>query len=109
MVYLSAALACGYPQGARAGFEALQGYSDIRMIGNYRGCLSWSRVTGSWIPEEGTDPAAGRKTIGERAIEPEIKIEVIVRDENLESVMKEIIKVHPYEEPLINVIRLETP
>ena len=80
---------------------------DAGHIGNYRGCMSYSRVTGSWIPDEGSNPATGSKTVGERAIEPEIKIEVIVRDEHLKSVMKVIKKVHPYEEPVINVIRLE--
>ena len=80
--------------------------ADAGHLGNYRGCLSWSRVTGSWIPEEGAHPAVGEIIAGERVMEPEIKIETVIPDDSLTDVMKEIKRVHPYEEPLINVLQL---
>ncbi len=44
---------------------------------------------------------------GEWSKEPEIKIEVNVEDSWVEKTVVAVRKVHPYEEPLINIIRLE--
>ena len=38
--------------------------------------------------------------------EPELKVEVTVKKENIEKTVKKIKSVHPYEEPVINVIPL---
>ena len=77
---------------------------DAGHIGNYDSCLSYSRVTGTWRPLSGTHPYMGRE--GEVSEEAEIKIEVTVKAENLAVTMAAIKRVHPYEEPLINVIAL---
>ena len=77
---------------------------DAGHIGNYDSCLSYSRVTGTWRPLAGTNPYLGVQ--GEVSEEPEIKVEVTIRAENLQRTMQAIKEVHPYEEPVINVIPL---
>ena len=73
-------------------------------IGRYDSCLSYSRVTGTWRPLEGTDPYIGR--LNEISEEPELKVEVTVQAERLDRTLEAIGKVHPYEEAVINVIPL---
>ena len=75
---------------------------DAGHIGNYDSCLSYSKVTGTWRPLEGTHPFIGEA--GEISEEPEIKVEVTVRAERLRETVDKIKTVHPYEEPVINVI-----
>lgn len=77
---------------------------DAGHIGNYDCCLSYSRVTGCWRPLEGTAPYLGR--IGEISSEPELKVEVTCRTSAVEETLTAIKAVHPYEEPVINVIPL---
>lgn len=73
-------------------------------IGNYDCCLSYSRVTGTWRPLEGTSPFIGAE--GEISEEPELKVEVTVSAEILEKTVETVRQVHPYEEPVINAIPL---
>lgn len=83
--------------------KALQ-EADAGHIGNYDSCLSYSHVMGMWRPLEGTDPFIGET--GEISEEPELKVEVTIKAEQLQRTMTGIKKVHPYEEPVINVIPL---
>ena len=80
---------------------------DAGHIGSYDCCLSYSRVTGTWRPLAGTDPYIGREN--EISEEEELKVEVTVRGEKLDETIKAIKAVHPYEEPVINVIELYRP
>ena len=77
---------------------------DAGHIGAYDSCLSYSPVTSFWRPLEGTSPYIG--TPGQVSCEPEIKAETVCLEENLEETIRAIRKVHPYEEPVINVIML---
>ena len=77
---------------------------DAGHIGNYDGCLSYSRVTGCWRPLEGTTPYSGKE--GEFCSEPELKVEVTCWTKRVEETLKAVKAVHPYEEPVINVIPL---
>lgn len=81
--------------------KALQ-EADAGHIGNYDSCLSYSRVTGTWRPLEGTHPYIGSE--GEISEEPEMKVEVTVLPEKLGYTVRKIREVHPYEEPVINII-----
>lgn len=77
---------------------------DAGHIGNYDSCLSFSRVTGCWRPLEGTNPYLGEaNTISE---EPELKVEVTCLREKVDATLDAIKAIHPYEEPVINVIPL---
>ncbi len=83
--------------------KALQNV-DAGHIGNYDSCLSYSAVTGTWRPLDGTHPYIGEQ--GEVSYEPELKVEVTIRAENLRETITAIKSVHPYEEPVINAIPL---
>ena len=75
---------------------------DAGHIGNYDRCLSYSKVTSTWRPLPGTKPFIGAE--GEISTEEEIKVEVSVKEENLEKTIEAVRQIHPYEEPVINVI-----
>lgn len=77
---------------------------DAGHIGRYDCCLSYSRVTGCWRPLEGATPWIGQ--IGEISSEPELKVEVTCRTERVEETLEAVRRVHPYEEPVIDVIPL---
>ena len=77
---------------------------DAGHVGKYDGCLSYSRVTGCWRALEGTTPYSGKE--GEFCSEPELKVEVTCRTKRVEETLEAIRAVHPYEEPVINVIPL---
>ena len=81
--------------------KALQSV-DAGHIGDYDCCLSYSRVTGTWRPLEGTHPYIGSE--GEISEEPEMKVEVTVLPEKLGDTVRKIREIHPYEEPVINII-----
>lgn len=77
---------------------------DVGHIGNYDYCLSYSNTLSTWRPLEGTNPYIG--SVGELSQEQELKVEVTIRAENLDETLSAIRNVHPYEEPVINVIPL---
>lgn len=83
--------------------EALQ-RADAGHIGGYDSCLAYSRVTGTWRPLAGTSPYLGE--IGSVCEAPEIKVEVTILAKNLKQTLDAVNAVHPYEEPVINVIPL---
>ena len=87
----------------RALQKALQDV-DAGHIGKYDSCLAYSRVIGTWRPLDGTKPYIGEQ--GEISEEPEIKVEVTIKSECLDETIAAIKKVHPYEEPVINIIPL---
>lgn len=83
--------------------QALQAV-DAGHIGGYDCCLSYSPVMSCWRPLAGTTPYLG--TQGEISREPEWKVEVTCKRENVDRTVEAIKAVHPYEEPVINVIPL---
>ena len=88
-------------------FEILQKTlqeADAGHIGKYDCCLSYSKVTSVWRPLEGATPYIGE--VGVLCEESEYKVEVTCRADCLEEILYYIKKVHPYEEPVINVIPL---
>ena len=77
---------------------------DAGHIGKYDGCLSYSRVTGCWRPLAGASPYIG--TEGAFCAEPELKVEVACRREQVDETVEAVKRIHPYEEPVIHVIPL---
>jgi hypothetical protein len=73
-------------------------------IGNYDHCLSATPVRGYWRPLEGSDPFAGEP--GEITEGSEYKVEVRCNGWCVRDALAAVRRVHPYEEPLINVIEL---
>jgi hypothetical protein len=88
-------------------FEALR--EALRSVdagheGNYDSCLSYSKCMGCWRPLQGSHPYKGEK--GKLCTEKEYKVEVLCRTENVETTIRAVKAVHPYEVPVINVIPL---
>jgi hypothetical protein len=83
--------------------EALRSV-DAGHIGGYDSCLSYSEVTSFWRPLAGAEPYSGR--VGEVSCEKELKVEAVCLTERVEKTIAAIRAVHPYEEPVINVIPL---
>lgn len=74
------------------------------VIGNYDHCFAITPVTSSFLPLKGANPAVGR--VGDLVTTGEAKVEVNVHEPRLVEVVEAIRRVHPYEEPLINIIPL---
>ncbi len=70
----------------------------------YDNCITTSKVTSYWRPLEGAKPFLGE--IGVLTKEEEQKIEFCCNRDMMEKVVEVIKKVHPYEKPVINIIRL---
>ena len=77
---------------------------DAGHIGSYDRCLSYTPVTGCWRPLAGTSPYLG--VVGEVHAEPELKVEVTCLRGRVDETVEAVKRVHPYEEPVINVIPL---
>jgi hypothetical protein len=73
-------------------------------IGNYDHCSSIIQVTGTWRPLENAEPYLGE--IGQICRGSELKIEVNCAWENVPAALKAIRQIHPYEEPVINIVPL---
>jgi len=73
-------------------------------IGNYSDCSFSSRGIGRFKPREGAHPAIGE--IGKLEEVEEERVEFVCVEEKLEAVLAAIRKVHPYEEPAIDVWKL---
>ena len=84
--------------------KALQSV-DAGHIGKYDCCLSYSKVIGTWRPLAGTHPYIGEENVISH--EEELKVEVTIVAERLKETIAAIKEIHPYEEPVINVIKLE--
>ncbi len=74
------------------------------IIGKYDHCCSVTPVRGYWRPLEGADPYDGK--VGQVSEGRECKVEVNCPREITPRVIRAIRDVHPYEEPLINILPL---
>jgi hypothetical protein len=73
-------------------------------IGDYDHCVSVTPVRGYWRPLAGANPFDG--TVGEVSTGAESKVEVNCACSLVRAALQAIRQVHPYEEPLINVVPL---
>ncbi|MFO7560713.1 MAG: Nif3-like dinuclear metal center hexameric protein [Desulfobacterales bacterium] len=69
--------------------------TEAGVIGNYQCCSFRSRGTGTYKPGASAKPFSGR--VGEITHAEEIRIEAVVRKENLDSVITLLKEHHPYE------------
>ena len=86
---------------SRAIFEAGAG-----KIGKYTETSFNIAGMGTFKPTEGTNPFIGK--IGEKEEVQEIKIETVVTERDLDSVVQAMKSVHPYEEPAYDIYELKT-
>ncbi len=73
-------------------------------IGKYDHCATVIPVQGFWRPLEDAKPYLGNS--GELFSGSEVKIEVLCREPYLLEAVQAVRNVHPYEEPVINIISL---
>lgn len=76
----------------------------VGMIGNYDHCVALTPVRGFFRPMKGANPFEGK--VGEINEVAEYKLEVNCKRELVSEALKVIQRVHPYEQPLVNVIPL---
>ncbi len=74
-------------------------------IGNYDNCTFMSSGIGTFRPLAGASPAVGE--VGRLERVGEARLEVTVEDAFLSEAIKAMKRVHPYEEPAYDIIRLE--
>jgi len=86
--------------------EAL-GKAGAGKIGNYSHCSFSSRGTGRFLPNKKANPTIGKEGSLEEVEEE--RIEVIAPKELLSSILENVRRVHPYEEPAIHVLPLIEP
>lgn len=76
----------------------------VGRLGDYDHCVAMVPVRGFFRPLPGSKPFEGEK--GKISEVPEYKVEVNCRRELVEEALRVIRSVHPYEEPLVNMIPL---
>ena len=76
----------------------------VGVIGNYDHCVALTPLHGYYRPLPGADPFVGE--VGIISEVAEYKVEVNCKRELVNDALKVIKSVHPYEEPLINIIPL---
>ena len=70
-------------------------------------CCAWQvKGEGQYRPLEGSKPFLGQEGNIEKV--DEYKVEMICKDSDIEDVLEEFIKVHPYEEPAYIVNEIKT-
>jgi dinuclear metal center YbgI/SA1388 family protein len=78
---------------------------NICSIGHYKGCTFTSQGEGTFIPLEGSMPYLGET--GRLEHVEERKIECVIHEKNIRTVLDTIRQVHPYEEPAFDIYKLE--
>ena len=76
----------------------------VGVIGNYDHCVALTPVRGFFRPMEGANPFEGE--VGSISEVAEYRVDVNCKRKLVTEAIKVIRSVHPYEEPLINVIPL---
>ncbi|VHO02145.1 hypothetical protein [Candidatus Rhabdochlamydia sp. T3358] len=70
-------------------------------IGKYSDCSFSVKGTARFLPKKGSEPWTGKENQLEEVIEE--RIEMLCEEIYIEQVLKEISRVHPYEEPAIDI------
>lgn len=91
----------GHEDKVRAGLSK----GGAGFIGNYSNCTFQVDGTGTFKPEDGTNPYIGEQ--GQLEKVAEYRLETIVPEKKLRSAINAMIKAHPYEEVAYDVIPLE--
>lgn len=68
----------------------------------YTRVFAYWPVKGTWIPSEGSDPFIGE--VGRVEVADEIRLEFAVSSEEMPAAVAAVRRVHPYEEPAIDII-----
>lgn len=74
-------------------------------IGNYSDCSFGTQGIGTFRPLEGTKPYIGE--VNKMTYANEVRLETVVKAENLQSTIQAVLRAHPYEEVAYDVFKLE--
>lgn len=74
-------------------------------VGNYDHVASYYEIKGCWRPLDGSTPVTGDQNIVNYG--KEYKLEIRCEEQYVREVLKRIREIHPYDEALINVLKLE--
>jgi hypothetical protein len=75
-------------------------------LGDYDSCSWETRGQGQFRPLDGSHPFIGDKDRVEQV--DEFKVEMVVQDIYINSVLKKLLEVHPYETPAYRVYKIKT-
>lgn len=98
-------LAVFVPENHADSVRGVLGAAGAGTIGRYKQCSFSSDGEGAFQPQQGAHPFIGAEGRLEKTAE--IKIETIVPEHLLKSVIRKMLKVHPYEEPAYDVYPLQ--
>jgi dinuclear metal center YbgI/SA1388 family protein len=93
------------PQGDEAKVREAMSRSGAGWIGNYRECSFIAPGTGGFRALEGANPTIGQ--VGKRETVDELRLEMLVPGKHLPAVHAAIRTAHSYEEPAIDIFKLE--
>lgn len=93
------------PEGDANALREVIGNAGGGEIGNYTHCSFSVKGTGRFLPVDGASPAIGE--VGKLEEVAEERIEVTCDEENLKAVVEAIRQHHSYEEPAIDLYKLE--
>ncbi len=100
-------LIIGSPDNQKVIQKVIDAASDAGAgkIGDYSRCFAINKIKATWKSEKGAKPDDGE--VNKITNADCVWIETECTDKNLKSIYKAIKKVHPYEEPGIQIIKLE--
>ncbi|MBM7645782.1 dinuclear metal center YbgI/SA1388 family protein [Scopulibacillus daqui] len=93
------------PESHAAQVREALGSAGAGAIGNYSHCTFNIQGTGTFLPEEGTNPYIGEK--GKLEQVSEVRVETIVPESLLNRTVNKMISSHPYEEVAYDVYPLD--
>jgi len=93
------------PEEQREKVEKAVFSAGAGVVGNYRECLNSYPVTGQFKPVAGAKPYLGKQNKLEKV--KEIKLEFLCDSIALKSVIKALLKAHPYETPVYGIYSQE--
>lgn len=89
------------PESHADQIRAVAAKAGAGKIGKYSCCSFSIKGTGRFLPEKGSQPWIGKKNQLEEVIEE--RIEMLCEEIYIQQVVEDISKVHPYEEPAIDI------
>jgi len=94
------------PESHGEAVRVAMGEAGAGRIGHYAHCSFTTKGTGRFVPQAGANPAIG--AVGHLELVAEERIEMLCAGDRLAEVLPAIRRVHPYEEPAVDVYPLES-
>jgi hypothetical protein len=94
------------PEANGEAVRVAMGEAGAGRIGNYAHCSFTVKGLGRFLPLAGASPAIG--AVGRLEAVEEERIETVCAEDRLRDVLQAIRRVHPYEEPAVDVYPLQS-